>query len=222
MIVHYQIYSVEIRVRVKGRTTDKLHMHLKFIFAAIPMLLLSSCCTTKLAEANKNYMNNLTEIRDDSKAEGYLVSTKGGTETFRFRNVLHEEKDSPRTVEISVPEDRTKNRSAEMREVDAPYEPKNKTRYSLRVVQQKETYQQGSQFSLNSRELIIGKDVSNPRLFLGPQGRHYTNHLLKTDLRKVHRSDVVAGLRCLGYAGTSSADALIAPVYFSWFIYEFH
>jgi hypothetical protein len=191
-------------------------MKLQLLLSAILMVLLPSCCSPMLAEANRIYRSDMTEIRDDARAEGYLVTRKGGKETFRFRGLLHE-KDAARIVEITVPQNHRINGSADLREVDHPFQPGNKPLHSLRVIQNKEAFNFHFRKSVDSRQWIIGKRDDGPRLFMAPKGEEFANHLLHMDLKMVHRSKSVAALRNLGYVGTVPCDVVTFPLLFGFF-----
>jgi len=184
----------------------------QLLLFTILMVLLPSCCSQKLAMINQGHLNHLIEIRDDARAEGYLAFRKGGKETFRFRSLLHE-KTKPRIVEITLPANRFRSSQADLREVSQPYQPGSQPIYVLRVLQPNDAipYYSGKKCQ-NSREWAIGKLSGNPRLFMAPKGRVYTDHSLRTELRMVRRSTGEAVLRNLAYVVTVPCDVVSFPV----------
>lgn len=187
-------------------------MTLRLIFVLVSAAVLSSC-SLRLKEANKAYLDDSTEVRDDARAEGYLVSTRKGTELWRFRGLLHE-RGEPRIVEIKVPENRARNAQAWMTEVDAEFAPDARPVVPLRVETDEHViFRLGYNERNPGREWVLGKNrPSNLRLLIGREGHRNTNHFLHTDLRKVRRNDGVATMRNLGYMATVPVDVVIVPV----------
>jgi hypothetical protein len=155
-------------------------------------------------------MSDATEIRMGAVGDGYLVSRKGNMETIRFRNLLHE-KGSPRIVEVVAPVNRSKNSTARLREVSEPFEPDNKTRYSIHMVDGERRMPPNRDISVDSNEFIISVNSSEMRLFVGKKGNPYANHLLFTHLQKVRRNETLASLRNLGYVATVPPDLILIP-----------
>lgn len=178
----------------------------------IPAVLLMtlSSCSYQLADLNRKYMSDATEIRMGAVGDGYLVSRKGNMETIRFRNLLHD-KGSPRIVELVSPINRNKNSTARLQEVSEPFEPGNKTRYTIRMVDGERRMPPNRDISVDSNEFIISANSSEMRLFIGKKGNSYANHHLFTHLHKVRRSETLASLRNLGYVATIPPDLIIIP-----------
>jgi hypothetical protein len=193
-----------------------IHMRMSMLLSSLWLVVLPSCCSMKLTQANQEYWNDETEISDDSKAEGYLASSGLKEDTFRFRKLLHE-KGKARIVEITIQKNRQKSGIARIKEVSLPFDPGNRELYSIRVIQKKEAFNFHFRESMGSREWIIGKQGKNPRLFMAEKGKEYANHMLFPEFERSHRNGFLPAVRNLGYVATVPCDLITLPPLFFWY-----